>query len=107
MLSLHLPIRVCVCVCVCASECEREQEVTGSCSTTTQNVLFLCKAIAGCYIKDPTNTASKRASSRLKEALLQSMIQKLDCEVGLRVAAKRLPKSSSWESRLSVDGSSR
>ena len=51
--------------------------------------------------------ATSNSQHRLKEALLQSMIQKLDCEVGLRVAAKRLPKSSSWESRLSVDGSSR
>ena len=95
MLGLHLPVRVCVCVCVCVCECEREREVTGSRLTATQTVLFLCKAIAGRYIKDPTNTASKRASSRLKEALLQSIIQKLDREVDLRVAAKRLPKSSS------------
>ena len=51
--------------------------------------------------------ASKSASSRLKEALLHSVVQKLDREVGLRVAAKRLPKSSSWESRLSVEGSRR
>ena len=28
------------------------------------------------------------------------MLQKLDREVGLRVAAKRLPKSSSWESEI-------
>ena len=56
---------------------------------------FLCKATAGRYIRDPTNTASKSASSRLKDTLLQSVVQKLDrSEVGLRVTAKRLPKSS-------------
>ena len=33
--------------------------------------------------QDPTNTASKSASFKLKEALLQSVVQKLDCEVGL------------------------
>ena len=49
------------------------------------------------------HTASKSASSRLEEVLLQSVAQKLDCEVGLRVAAK----SSRWESRLSVDSSRR
>ena len=90
-----------MCVCV------REREVTGSRSTATQNVLFLRKATAGRYIRDPTNTTSKSASSRLKEALLQSVVQELDRKVGLRVAAKRLPKRSSWESRLSVVGSRR
>ena len=55
-------------MCVC------EQEVTGSRSTATQNVLFLCKATAGRYIRDPTNTASKSASSRLKEAFLNKII---------------------------------
>ena len=48
----------------------------------------LCKATAGRYIRDPTNTASKSASFRLKEALLQSVVQKFDCEVGLRGAAR-------------------
>ena len=92
---------MCVCVCVC------EREVTGSHSTVTQNVHFLCKATAGRYIRDPTNNASKSASSRLKEVLLQSVVQKLDREVGLRVVAKRLPRSTSWESRLSVNASRR
>ena len=32
------------------------------------------------------------------------MVQKLDREVGLRMAARRLPKSSSRESRLSMHG---
>ena len=43
-------VHVCVCVCVC----EREREVTGCHSTTTQMVLFLCIATAGCYIREPT-----------------------------------------------------
>ena len=47
------------------------------------------------------------SSSRLKKVLLRSLVQELDREVGLHVAAKRLPKSSSWELRLSVDGSRR
>ena len=74
--------------------------MTGYYSTATQNVLFLYIATAGRYIRAPTSTASKGASSRLKEALSQ----KLDREVGLRMAAKRLPKSSSRESRLSMGG---
>ena len=56
---------------------------------------FACKATAGCYIRDPTNTTSKRTSSGLNEVLLQSVVQKLDREVDLCEAAKRLPKSSS------------
>ena len=73
--------------------------------TATQNIVFLCKATAGHYIMDPTNTASKNASSRLKEALLQSVVQKLDRDVGLRMAARRLLELGN--SRLSVDGSRR
>ena len=76
-----LKLQLCVCVR------EREREVTGSRLTATQKVLFFCKATAGCYIRDPTNTASKSASSRLKKALLQSVVQKLDREVDLHVAA--------------------
>ena len=53
---------------------------------------------------EPTSTASKDTSSRLKEALLQSMVQKLNREVGLRVAARRLPKSSSRELRFMIHG---
>ena len=60
----------------------------------TQKVLFLCRAKTGRYIREPTSTASKGASSRQKGALLQSVVQKLDCEVGLCMAARRLPKSS-------------
>ena len=71
------------------------------------NRSFLCKAIAGRYIMEPTSTASKGVSSRLKDVLLQSVVQKLDHEVGLLVEARRLPKSSSRESRLSVDASRR
>ena len=100
-------ICVCVFVCVCVCVCVYEWEVTGSHSTATQTVLFLCKVIAGRYIMEPTSTASKGASSRLKEALLQSMVQELDHEVGLCVAARRLPKSSSRESKLSKDASRR
>ena len=37
------------------------------------NRSLLCKAAAGSYIKESTDTASKGASSRLKEALLQSV----------------------------------
>ena len=65
--------------------CVREREVTGSRSTATQNVPFLCKTTAGRYTRDPTNTTSKSTGSRLKEALLQSVVQKLDREVGLYV----------------------
>ena len=61
------------------------------------NGSFLCIAEFGRYIREPIITASKGANSRLKKALLQSVVQKSDSEVGLRVAAKRLPKSSSWE----------
>ena len=84
-----------------------EQEVTKYHSTATQMVHFLCIAMIGRYIKEPIITASKGTNTRLKKALLQSMVQKSDSEVGLRVAAKRLPKTSSWEWRLSVDGSRR
>ena len=115
ILSLHLSVRVCVCVCVCVyvrvcvcvCVCEREREVTGYHSTATQTVLFLCIATAERYIREPTITASKDANSRLKKALLQSMVQKLDCEVGLHVAARRLPKSLTREWRLSMDASRR
>ena len=93
-----------MCVCVCVREREREREVTGRHSTETQKVLFLCRAKAGRYIREPTSSARKGALSRLKGALLQSVVQILDCEVGLRMAAWRLPKSSSRESRLSVGG---
>ena len=68
----------------------------------SQTVVFLCIAMAGCYIREPTSTASKGANSRLKKVLLQSSVQKLEREVGLSVVARRLPKSSSWESRLST-----
>ena len=67
-------------------------------------VLFLCIATAGRYIREPTITASKGVNSRLKKALLQSVAQKLDREVGLRVAARRLPKNSTQKSRLSTEG---
>ena len=40
------------------------------------NCSFLCKATARRYIRKPTNTASKGTSSRLKEVLLQSVVQK-------------------------------
>ena len=53
--------------------------------TATQMVLFLCIAMIGHYIKDPIITASKGTNTRLKKALLQSMVQKSDSEVGLRV----------------------
>ena len=69
---------MCVCVCVCV----REREVTGRHSTETQKVLYLCIAKAGRYIRKPTSSASKGASSRLKGALLQSVVQTMDCEVG-------------------------
>ena len=72
--------------------CVYEREVTGSHSTVTQTILFLCKATAGRYIMEPTSTASKSASSRLKESLLRRVVQKLDREVGLRVAASRLSR---------------
>ena len=36
---------------------------------------------------------------------LQNVVQELDCQVGLHVAARRLTKSSSLESRLSTDAS--
>ena len=68
-------------------------------------VLLLCIATAGCYIREPTITASKGANSRLKKAFLQSVVQKLDREVGLRMAVRRLPKSSTRESRLSTGAS--
>ena len=47
--------------------CVREREVTGYHSTPTQTILFLCIAMAGCYI----SKASKGASSRQKKMLLQ------------------------------------
>ena len=63
-----------------------------------------CLATAGRYIREPMHhVSSKGASSRLKRALLHSVEQKLDREVGLRVATRRLPKSSSRELRLSTD----
>ena len=76
---VYVCVCVCVCVCLCVSVpvCVCVREVIGTRSTTTQNVLFLCKATVGHYIRDPINTANKSASSRLKEALLQSMVQKL------------------------------
>ena len=37
---------------------------------------FLCKARAGRYVQESTDTASKGISSRLKEELLQSVEQK-------------------------------
>ena len=65
---------------------------------------FLCRAKAGHYIREPTSTANKGASSRLKGVPLQRVVQKLDCEIGLCMTARRLPKSSSRESRLSIGG---
>ena len=56
------------------------------------------------------HTVSKSVSSRLKDVLLQSVVQKLDREVGLRVTAKRLPKSAKELKvgiEISVDGSRR
>ena len=37
--------------------------------------LFLRKAPAGCYIREPTNTACQQRHSKLKEVLLQSLVQ--------------------------------
>ena len=65
---------------------------------------FLCIATAGRYLGEPTSTASKGASSRLKKVFLQSVLQKLNHEVRLCMAARRLPKSSSRESRLYMGG---
>ena len=92
---------------MCVREREREREVTGSHLTVTQNILSFAKLQLDATSGTPPTLPAKSASSRLKNALLQSVVQKLDHEVGLRVAAKRLPKRSSWESRLSVDGSRR
>ena len=63
---------MCVCVCV------REREVTGRHSTETQKVLYLRIAKAGRYIRKPTSSTSKGASSRLKGVLLQSVVKTLD-----------------------------
>ena len=54
----------------------RTREVTRSHSTRAKLFLFLCKATARSYIKKSRDTASKGASSRLKEMLLQSVEQK-------------------------------
>lgn len=53
---------------MCASVCERE--VTGIDSTATQSVLFLCKTIAGRYIRESTDNVSKDASLRLNNIVL-------------------------------------
>ena len=82
---------------MCTCESGRSPEAV---PTQLKNVLFLCKATAGRYIRDPTNTASKSASSKLKEVLLQSVVQKLDRGVGLRVAVwssgSGRPRASTW-----------
>ena len=54
-----------------------QQEVTGSHLTMSQNlnVVVLCIATAGHYISEPTDTASEGIGSRLKEALLESVVQ--------------------------------
>ena len=101
MLHLSVHVCVCVCVCVCVFVCVYELEVIRSHFTAIQTVLFLCKATAGHYIMEPTCTASKR------KCFYKSVVQKLDPEVGLRVAAMRLPKSSNRESRLTMDASQR
>ena len=80
---------VCVCsVCVCVC-CVCKQEVTRSHS----NAFFFSAKLQldTSYIREPTNTASKGTSSRLKEALFnfKIMVQKLDSEVGLSMAARR------------------
>ena len=99
---------VCVCVCVCVCVRAGGHWKPFDCDSNRFFFFFSAKLYtAGCYIMEPTSTASKGASSRLKEALLQSVVQKLDREVGLRVAARRLPKSLSRESRLSMDASRR
>ena len=54
--------------------------------------LFFCKATAGRYIRDPTNTISKSANSRLKEVLLQSVVHKLDREVRLTYGGQETAK---------------
>ena len=96
-----LKLQLCVCVCVCVCESGRSPDAI---RPRLKKVLFLCRATAGRYIREPTSTASKGASSRLKGVLLQSVVQKLDHEVGLRTATRRLPKSPSRESRLSMGG---
>ena len=77
---------VCVCVCVCVYLhvcvcCVCKQEVTRSHS----NAFFFSAKLQldTSYIREPTNTASKGTSSRLKEALFnfKIMVQKLDSEV--------------------------
>ena len=60
-----------LCVCSCATE-GYDWKLFDHDSKRS----FSLKAIAGCYMKEPTNTASKSASSRPKEAHLQSMVQK-------------------------------
>ena len=55
----------------------REREVTGRHSTETQKVLYLCIAKAGRYIRKPTSSTSKGASSRLKGVLLQSVVKNI------------------------------
>ena len=54
VLKLHLCVCVCVCVCVCeqARGHWKPFDRDSKCS-------FLCKATAGRYIRDPTNTAIK------------------------------------------------
>ena len=70
--SIKIVCDVCVANITFVCVCVYEREVTESHSTATQTVLFLCKATAGCYIMEPTSTASKGTIFRLKEALYKA-----------------------------------
>ena len=65
--------------------------------TPTQKVFFLHATTVARYARESTNTAGKGTSSRLKEEFLQSKGQNLECEVGLRVAVKKLTESLTWD----------
>ena len=92
---LHLSVRACVRAW--------EREVTGSHSTCSKKLPILRIARVGRYTREPTDTTSNGTSPGLKETLCNSVGQKFDREVSLRVAAWRRRTSAILESRLFTD----
>ena len=81
---------MCVCVCVCVSDGRSPEAVRPRLKT----FFFFAKLQLDATSETPPTLTAKALAPGLKDALLQSVVQKLDREVGLRVTAKRLSKSS-------------
>ena len=92
IIILKLQLSMCMCVFMRAGGHWKPFE-----QDSNHFFLYNYKVKTGCYITEPTNTASKGSPPTLPvKALAQ------DYNIDLYLVARRLPKSMTWELRLSM-----